>query len=365
MSDRTREPHDRGRSRASERPLSMPSELPSCRCGTRSSFPIPSCRSPWRARARCASIDDAIANGKLIGVFTQRDAAVEEPEQADLYPVGTATHIHKMFKLPDGSLRLIVQGLARLRLDEIVATRPYLRAARERGAVESSPDDGPPRDRRARSGTSSRTSSRWSRSRRCCPTTCRRSPPTSPTRPARRLHRVEPEHDQHGRQAGGARDASTSARGMDDAQPDPHQGARGPRARVEDPVAGAVRGRQEPARVLPARADEGHPEGARRGRRAGEARSRSSREKIDAAGMPEAVQKEALRELDRLSKMPAGGRRVHRRAHLPRLAHRPALEQADRGGHRPAAHQGACSTPTTRVSRRRRTASSSTSPCAS
>ena len=52
-----------------------------------------------------------------------------EPMQEDLYPIGTATHIHKMFKLPDGSLRLIVQGLARVRLDGIVQTRPYLRAA--------------------------------------------------------------------------------------------------------------------------------------------------------------------------------------------------------------------------------------------
>ena len=72
-------------------------------------------------------IDDAIGGGRLIGVFTQRDAAVEEPEQADLFPVGTATHVHKMFKLPDGSLRLIVQGLARLTLDEVLATQPYLR----------------------------------------------------------------------------------------------------------------------------------------------------------------------------------------------------------------------------------------------
>jgi ATP-dependent Lon protease len=65
----------------------------------------------------------------MIGVFTQREAATEEPLQEDLYPIGTATHIHKMFKLPDGSLRLIVQGLARVRLDQIVQTQPYLRAA--------------------------------------------------------------------------------------------------------------------------------------------------------------------------------------------------------------------------------------------
>ena len=73
-------------------------------------------------------IDDAIADGKLIAVFTQRDASVDEPGRADLYPVGTATHIHKMFKLPDGSLRLIVQGLTRLTLDDVVTAQPYLRA---------------------------------------------------------------------------------------------------------------------------------------------------------------------------------------------------------------------------------------------
>src|SRR5512142_3401460 len=74
-------------------------------------------------------IDDAISGGKLIAVFTQRDAATEEPGQDDLFPIGTATHIHKMFKLPDGSLRLIVQGLARLRLEQVSSVKPYLRAS--------------------------------------------------------------------------------------------------------------------------------------------------------------------------------------------------------------------------------------------
>src|SRR5918993_3057290 len=74
------------------------------------------------AVARAASvrlIDEATTAGRMIGVFTQREATVEEPGQEDLYPIGTATHVHKMFKLPDGSLRLIVQGLARIRLDRI------------------------------------------------------------------------------------------------------------------------------------------------------------------------------------------------------------------------------------------------------
>jgi ATP-dependent Lon protease len=73
-------------------------------------------------------IDEAIAGSKVIGVVTQRDASVEEPQQSDLYTVGTASQIHKMFKLPDGSLRLIVQGLSRLAIGDVIESKPYLRA---------------------------------------------------------------------------------------------------------------------------------------------------------------------------------------------------------------------------------------------
>src|SRR5678816_2274925 len=73
-------------------------------------------------------IDEAIAQGKVIGVFTQKDPSSEEPGQDDLYPIGTLAHIHRMFKLPDGSLRLIVQGLTRVALDRVTQTSPFLRA---------------------------------------------------------------------------------------------------------------------------------------------------------------------------------------------------------------------------------------------
>ncbi len=72
-------------------------------------------------------IDEAVASGQTIAVFAQREAGEDEPGQKDLHEIGTASQIHKMFKLPDGSLRIIVQGLARVRLDEITGTRPYLR----------------------------------------------------------------------------------------------------------------------------------------------------------------------------------------------------------------------------------------------
>jgi ATP-dependent Lon protease len=122
-----------------DRPLTIPEELPIL--PLRDTVLYPNSFMPL-AVARESSvklIDDAISAGKLVGVFTQRDAGVEEPQKSDLYEVGTASHIHKMFKLPDGSLRLIVQGLARVTLDEVIETRPYL-LARVRQAEENFDD---------------------------------------------------------------------------------------------------------------------------------------------------------------------------------------------------------------------------------
>ena len=155
-----------------DRPPSIPSELPILPLRDTVLFPNSFMPLAVARESSVRLIDDAIANGKLIAVFTQRDASVEEPGQADLYPVGTATHIHKMFKLPDGSLRLIVQGLARLTLDEVVSTQPYLRA---RVTPRPRAPTTPIGSKSTRSpATSRRTSSRSSRCRRSCPTICRR-----------------------------------------------------------------------------------------------------------------------------------------------------------------------------------------------
>ena len=111
-----------------DRPPVVPAELPVLPLRDTVLFPNSFMPLAVARESSVRLIDEAIANNKLIGVFAQRDPALDEPIQADLYPVGTATHIHKMFRLPDGSLRLIVQGLSRIRLDEVIAVRPYLRA---------------------------------------------------------------------------------------------------------------------------------------------------------------------------------------------------------------------------------------------
>ncbi|MBI2527316.1 MAG: endopeptidase La [Candidatus Rokubacteria bacterium] len=73
-------------------------------------------------------IEEAARGGRLIGVFGQRDPSVDDPQQADLHRVGTAATVLKVLKQPDGVVRLVVQGIARVRIVEVVQTRPFLKA---------------------------------------------------------------------------------------------------------------------------------------------------------------------------------------------------------------------------------------------
>ncbi len=65
---------------------------------------------------------------EFIGVVTQRDATVETPNSSDLYEMGTGVKIHKSVRMPDRSVRLVVQGLFRFRVLRVVQTAPYIRA---------------------------------------------------------------------------------------------------------------------------------------------------------------------------------------------------------------------------------------------
>lgn len=73
-------------------------------------------------------LDLALAGDKLIGVFAQRSPETEDPGLEDIYRVGTACRILKMLKLPDGSETLIVHGLIRVGIEDLVQETPYLEA---------------------------------------------------------------------------------------------------------------------------------------------------------------------------------------------------------------------------------------------
>jgi ATP-dependent Lon protease len=72
-------------------------------------------------------IEEAVQHGRLVGAVMQRDPRQDAPGLEGLHRVGTVTVIHKAVKQADGSLRLVVQGLGRIRLLELVEREPYLR----------------------------------------------------------------------------------------------------------------------------------------------------------------------------------------------------------------------------------------------
>ncbi len=73
-------------------------------------------------------IKDANAGDKLIGVVAQKDESVEDPGQKDLYTVGTVARILKVLTLPDKNTMVILQGIKRFHLEEIIQKKPYLKA---------------------------------------------------------------------------------------------------------------------------------------------------------------------------------------------------------------------------------------------
>jgi ATP-dependent Lon protease len=73
-------------------------------------------------------IDDAVAGKRLIGLVASRNPELEMPGPDDVYRVGTVAAVHRLFKSPDGTITLIMQGLMRIRVEEFVSETPYLTA---------------------------------------------------------------------------------------------------------------------------------------------------------------------------------------------------------------------------------------------
>jgi ATP-dependent Lon protease len=73
-------------------------------------------------------IDDVVAGDRLLALVTTRDDSTESPGFDGIYEIGTVALIHKMIKVPDGTLRILVQGLERIRLAQRLDVDPYLLA---------------------------------------------------------------------------------------------------------------------------------------------------------------------------------------------------------------------------------------------
>ena len=73
-------------------------------------------------------VDDVVGGDKLVGLVAALDPEKETPGPNELYQVGTIATVHRLLRAPDGTVRLLVQGMERFRLGEFVAEEPYLKA---------------------------------------------------------------------------------------------------------------------------------------------------------------------------------------------------------------------------------------------
>ncbi len=87
------------------------------------------------------AVDEALTANRIVMLAAQKDPEVEDPQQEDVYALGTAAVIMRMLKLPDGRIRILVQGLTRARIQHFSQTEPFLQAKIER--LDDPPVDEP------------------------------------------------------------------------------------------------------------------------------------------------------------------------------------------------------------------------------
>lgn len=75
------------------------------------------------------AVEQALSQDRMILLVSQKDVNKEDPEQDDLYSVGTVAIIMRMLKLPDGRIRILIQGLSRCRVDSVSGKGEYVRAS--------------------------------------------------------------------------------------------------------------------------------------------------------------------------------------------------------------------------------------------
>lgn len=73
-------------------------------------------------------VDEVVKTDRLVGLVASKDPSVDEPGPDLLYEYGTLAVIHRLFRAPDGTIRLLVQGSTRFKIDEFTTDKPYLKA---------------------------------------------------------------------------------------------------------------------------------------------------------------------------------------------------------------------------------------------
>jgi|694.fasta_scaffold84440_2 ATP-dependent Lon protease len=73
-------------------------------------------------------VEESLPGSRMIALVASKDENVEEPSPDEIHTIGTAAQIHRVLKTPDGTMRLVIQGLERIRIINYIQRDPYLRA---------------------------------------------------------------------------------------------------------------------------------------------------------------------------------------------------------------------------------------------
>src|SRR5688500_17435460 len=108
--------------------LQIPNELPVLPLRDIVIYPFMIVRLFVSSEKSIRAVDEALGENRMILLASQRDLYKEEPTAEDLYKVGTAAVIMRMLKLPDGRIRILVQGLARAEIESVDTAGQYIGA---------------------------------------------------------------------------------------------------------------------------------------------------------------------------------------------------------------------------------------------
>ncbi|HKC65690.1 MAG TPA: endopeptidase La [Pyrinomonadaceae bacterium] len=111
-----------------EQPLQIPNELPVLPLRDIVIYPFMIVPLFVSREKSIRAVDEALGENRMILLASQRDLDKEEPTGEDLYTIGTVAVIMRMLKLPDGRIRILVQGLARAAIESVEVGGEYLRA---------------------------------------------------------------------------------------------------------------------------------------------------------------------------------------------------------------------------------------------
>ncbi len=101
-------------------PLAIPGELPVLPLRDLVVFPYMVLPLFVVRERSVAAVEDALAGDRLVLLATQRDPEIEDPEPADLYPVGTVAMVMRILRMADGRMKVLVQGLGKARVESFV-----------------------------------------------------------------------------------------------------------------------------------------------------------------------------------------------------------------------------------------------------